>query len=69
MLEVVVVNDGLGDIRPGDHVLIDWSRLPEKGAVAAMREHGNGVRFDVYKGDERSMIVGRLVNPSRLLKA
>jgi hypothetical protein len=64
----VVEGPAQGDLQPGDHILVDWSRRPEKGALGAVREHGNGVRIEVFNGDDSSPPPGRLVNPAILLK-
>jgi hypothetical protein len=55
------------DLRPGDRILVDWSRRPDKGAIGAVRVP-DGVRFIVFDDDAPAEI-GRLVNPARLLNA
>ena len=66
-LEVIIIGDGFArdDHRPGDHVLVDWSLRPDVGAIGAVRVD-SGVSFVVFDGDESA--IGRLVNPSRLLR-
>jgi hypothetical protein len=67
-LEVFEIGAGFvrGDLEPGDRVLIDWSQLPVKGEVGAVRVR-DGVGFIAFDGDPAAK-VGRLVNPSRLLE-
>ena len=53
------------DLRPGDRILVDWSRRPDEGRIGAVRESG-GVQFQF--DSDASAEIGRLVNPSILLQ-
>ena len=66
-LEVVAIGTEYvrEDLRPGDHVLIDWSLRPDFGAIGAVRTPTGGVGFARYVGGSP---MGRMVNPSCLLR-
>lgn len=55
------------DLRLGDHIVVDWSRRSDKGTVGAVR-NGKGVELKIADGAESGAAMGRLVNPSILLK-
>jgi hypothetical protein len=68
-LEVIIASSSVAerpDIKPGDHLLVDWSLKPSHGAIGATRV-SDGVRFVRFDGDQ-SAAIGRLVNPSKLLQ-